>query len=58
MLEKKGLSKFAIGEYLSDPEEFNQNVLKEFTKSFDFVNEPIDNALRRYLKSFRLPGEA
>lgn len=31
LLNAKGLSKFAIGEYLSDRSEFNQQVLLSFT---------------------------
>ena len=42
LLNAKGLSKFAIGEYLSDRNEFNQEVLLEFTKSFNFAGVPID----------------
>jgi len=31
LLETKGLSKFAIGQYLADPDDFNQEVLKAYT---------------------------
>jgi len=37
LLNAKGLSKFAIGEYLSDRNDFNQCVLREFTYSFNFI---------------------
>ena len=58
LLNAKGLSKFAIGEYLSDRNEFNQKVLLEFTNSFKFAGLPIDKAMRNFFCSFRLPGEA
>lgn len=54
--ENQKLDKKMIGEYIS-----NRNhlpVLEEFVKSFDFTNMRIDEALRLYLETFRLPGEA
>lgn len=51
-----GLSKKAIGEYLSKPA--NINTLKCFISSFTFRALSLDEALRRLLESFRLPGES
>ncbi|XP_065568186.1 Golgi-specific brefeldin A-resistance guanine nucleotide exchange factor 1-like [Artemia franciscana] len=50
------LDKKMIGEYLSNRK--NLEILDAFVKSFDFSNKRIDLALRAYLESFRLPGEA
>ncbi|XP_031095234.1 ARF guanine-nucleotide exchange factor GNL2-like [Ipomoea triloba] len=52
------LDKTAIGDFLGDPEDFHLNVLKEFTDTFEFTGMVLDNALRTYLESFRLPGES
>lgn len=54
--ENPGLDKKAIGEYISKKE--NKNVLNCFVHSFNLKNTRIDQALRLYLESFRLPGEA
>ncbi|KAI3638702.1 hypothetical protein MIR68_003200 [Amoeboaphelidium protococcarum] len=55
--------KRAVGAYLCDHREFNQQVLAEFTRFIDFSasqNDLMDllSALRRYLEMFKLPGEA
>lgn len=54
--ENPVLDKKAIGEYISKKE--NKNVLNCFVQNFDLRNTRIDQALRLYLESFRLPGEA
>lgn len=54
--ENPGLDKKAIGEYISKKE--NKNILNHFVHNFDLRNTRIDQALRLYLESFRLPGEA
>lgn len=50
------LEKKMIGEYLSNRK--NLSVLQAFARSFDFRGLRIDEALRLYLETFRLPGEA
>ena len=50
------MSKKAIGEYLSKPT--NIAILKAFVTSFNFCGLTIDEALRRLLEAFRLPGES
>ena len=50
------LEKKMIGEYISNRK--NLNVLEAFVHSFDFHGIRIDEALRFYLETFRLPGEA
>jgi len=52
-----GISKFAIGQYLASPNEMNQRVLEIFSSQFDYQNTPIDEAIRMFLATFRLPGE-
>ncbi|XP_065333294.1 Golgi-specific brefeldin A-resistance guanine nucleotide exchange factor 1 isoform X2 [Cloeon dipterum] len=54
--ENPKLDKKMIGEYISNRK--NLKVLEAFVKSFDFVELRIDEALRLYLETFRLPGEA
>ena len=54
--ENPVLDKKAIGEYISKKE--NGTILNCFVRNFDFHNTRIDQALRLYLESFRLPGEA
>lgn len=50
------LDKKIIGDYIADRK--NSEILRAFIQSFDFVNIRIDEALRIFLESFRLPGEA
>ena len=54
--ETPSLDKKVIGDYLSNRK--NLNILKEFINSFNFRNLRIDEALRLFLETFRLPGEA
>ncbi|XP_046405240.1 Golgi-specific brefeldin A-resistance guanine nucleotide exchange factor 1 isoform X2 [Ischnura elegans] len=54
--ENPMLDKNKIGEYISNKK--NLKVLECFVKSFDFGDLRIDEALRLYLETFRLPGEA
>ncbi|XP_054719595.1 Golgi-specific brefeldin A-resistance guanine nucleotide exchange factor 1-like [Uloborus diversus] len=50
------LDKKMIGEYVSNRK--NLKVLEAFVRSFSFEGLRIDEALRLYLETFRLPGEA
>ncbi|XP_035213232.1 Golgi-specific brefeldin A-resistance guanine nucleotide exchange factor 1-like isoform X2 [Stegodyphus dumicola] len=50
------LDKKMIGEYISNRK--NLKVLEAFVRSFAFEGTRIDEALRQYLETFRLPGEA
>uniref|UniRef100_A0A1B0DDP3 Uncharacterized protein n=1 Tax=Phlebotomus papatasi TaxID=29031 RepID=A0A1B0DDP3_PHLPP len=56
--ENSGLDKKMIGEYISKKKNVESKILETFVKSFDFTNLRIDLALRLYLETFRLPGEA
>ena len=50
------LDKKQMGEYLSNKK--NIDILSKFVQSFVFKDIRLDEALRLYLESFRLPGEA
>jgi brefeldin A-resistance guanine nucleotide exchange factor 1 len=54
--ENTALDKKMIGEYLGNRS--NVTILDAFLKTFDFTDTRIDEALRCYLETFRLPGEA
>jgi golgi-specific brefeldin A-resistance guanine nucleotide exchange factor 1 len=54
--ETPQLDKRVLGEYLSNRK--NNLLLDEFIKSFNFAGLRIDEALRLFLETFRLPGEA
>ncbi len=54
--ETPSLDKKIIGEYLSNRK--NTVILEKFVNSFSFGNLRIDEALRLFLETFRLPGEA
>jgi brefeldin A-resistance guanine nucleotide exchange factor 1 len=54
--ENHRLDKKMIGEYISNKN--NKNVLEAFVKSFNFEDTRVDEALRMYLESYRMPGEA
>ena len=45
-----------MGEYLSKKE--NTSILHAFVHSFNLKNTRIDQAVRQYMETFRLPGEA
>lgn len=52
------LDKKMIGEYISKKKNVESKILENFVKSFNFADIRIDKALRQYLETFRLPGEA
>lgn len=54
--ENPALDKKMIGEFISNRK--NLDILDAFVKTFDFTEQRIDEALRSYLETFRLPGEA
>jgi len=58
LFSTNGLSKTAIGDYLGERDDFNVDVLKEYVTLHDFKDKQLDIALRQFLWSFRLPGEA
>ncbi|KAJ8907522.1 hypothetical protein NDN08_007633 [Rhodosorus marinus] len=52
------LDKSHIGVVLGEPDEFSTCVLAKYTETFSFANVSFTDAIRIYLESFRLPGEA
>lgn len=59
LLHRKGLAKEKIGQYLGNLQvQFNQDVLKYYLQELDFYGLQIDLGLRKFLSTFRLPGEA
>ncbi|KAF9075862.1 hypothetical protein BDP27DRAFT_1314622 [Rhodocollybia butyracea] len=58
LLNTDGLSKSMIGEYLGEGDEENIAIMHAFVDTLDFNNLPFVDALRLFLQSFRLPGEA
>jgi cytohesin len=54
----EGLNKTAIGDYLGERHDFNERVLRAFVELHDFTDLILVQALRQFLWSFRLPGEA
>lgn len=58
LLEGEGLNKTAIGDYLGERNEFNMKVLDSYVNLHNFNDLILVQALRQFLWSFRLPGEA
>ncbi|KAJ6658967.1 hypothetical protein lerEdw1_019604 [Lerista edwardsae] len=54
----EGLNKTAIGDYLGQRDPLNLQVLQAFVQCHQFANLNLVQALRQFLWSFRLPGEA
>jgi len=58
LFRQERLSKKQIGKYLGCHLEFNREVLKHFVQCHEFTQLLLVQALRQFLWSFRLPGEA
>jgi len=58
LFEQDRLSKRQIGNYLGSRDEFQQSVLVKFVSLHQFTDLLLVQALRQFLWSFRLPGEA
>jgi len=56
--ETPGLNKTKIGEYVGGNSDFHKAVLLQFVRALKFKNLEFEMALRRFLTTFRLPGEA
>ncbi|KTF85446.1 hypothetical protein cypCar_00000953 [Cyprinus carpio] len=54
----EGLNKTVIGDYLGERDDFNIKVLQAFLELHEFADLNLVQALRQFLWSFRLPGEA
>ncbi|GJZ38549.1 brefeldin A-inhibited guanine nucleotide-exchange protein 2-like protein [Tanacetum coccineum] len=53
-----GLNKTLIGDYLGEREDLSLKVMHAYIDSFDFEGMDFDEAIRSFLRGFRLPGEA
>lgn len=58
LLREDRLDKAQIGEYLGEGEEKNIATMHAFVDLMDFTKRRFVDALRQFLQSFRLPGEA
>ncbi|XP_062854186.1 cytohesin 4b [Trichomycterus rosablanca] len=58
LYKEEGLNKTAIGDFLGEREEMHLQVLKAFVELHEFSDLNLVQALRQFLWSFRLPGEA
>ncbi|KAL8743792.1 MAG: hypothetical protein Q9190_003887 [Brigantiaea leucoxantha] len=58
ILQHEPLDKAMIGEYLGEGEPQNVAIMHAFVDSMDFTRRRFVEALRQFLQSFRLPGEA
>ncbi|KAL8238447.1 hypothetical protein R6Q59_015014 [Mikania micrantha] len=53
-----GLNKTMVGDYLGEREDLSLKVMHAYVDSFDFQDMEFDEAIRTFLRGFRLPGEA
>ncbi|KUJ16463.1 Sec7-domain-containing protein [Mollisia scopiformis] len=58
LLREEALDKAQIGEFLGDGDERNIAIMHAFVDCMDFAKRRFVSALRQFLQSFRLPGEA
>ncbi|XP_026549069.1 cytohesin-4 [Notechis scutatus] len=58
LYQGEGLNKTAIGDYLGQRDPLNLQILQAFVECHQFGNLNLVQALRQFLWSFRLPGEA
>ena len=58
LAQTRGLDKALVGDYLGEREEFNLKVMHSYVDSIEFTDLEFDNAIRKFLEGFRLPGEA
>lgn len=58
LLNQPGLDKSVIGEYMGEGDDDHIAIMHAFVDLMDFTNLKFVEAMRRFLQSFRLPGEA
>ncbi|KAF2818464.1 protein transport protein sec72 [Ophiobolus disseminans] len=58
LLDNEALDKTALGEFLGEGDAENIAIMHAFVDLMDFTKTRFTEALRRFLQSFRLPGEA
>ncbi|KAJ3313350.1 guanine nucleotide exchange protein for ADP-robosylation factor [Boothiomyces sp. JEL0838] len=54
----EGINKTQLGDFLGEGDEENIAIMHAFVEQFEFVGMAFVEALRQFLQSFRLPGEA
>uniref|UniRef100_A0A8C6T7F1 IQ motif and Sec7 domain ArfGEF 2a n=1 Tax=Neogobius melanostomus TaxID=47308 RepID=A0A8C6T7F1_9GOBI len=58
ILERKGLSRQMIGEFLGNRMQFNKDVLECVLEEMDFSGMDVDEALRKFQAQIKVQGEA
>ena len=58
LISASGLDKRSVGDYLGEGDDFNKSVLYAYVDMIDFSGHTFDQALRKFLSYFWLPGEA
>jgi brefeldin A-inhibited guanine nucleotide-exchange protein len=58
LLREERLDKAQIGEYLGEGDTKNIEIMHAFVDTMDFAQKKFVDALRHFLQTFRLPGEA
>ncbi|KAK0388860.1 hypothetical protein NLU13_5103 [Sarocladium strictum] len=58
LLREDKLDKAQIGEFLGEGDQANIDIMHAFVDQMDFTKKRFVEALRQFLQSFRLPGEA
>ena len=58
LLSEERLDKTQIGEYLGEGHQKNIDIMHAFVDTMEFTKKRFVDALRQFLQSFRLPGEA
>ncbi|KAG6042262.1 hypothetical protein E4U41_000006 [Claviceps citrina] len=58
LLKEDRLDKTQIGEYLGEGDQQNIDIMHAFVDAMNFTKKRFVDALRQFLQSFRLPGEA
>lgn len=58
LINTEGLNKTMLGEYLGEGDEYNIKIMHCFVDLIDFSGFSFVEALRTFLQTFRLPGEA
>ncbi|XP_065222830.1 PH and SEC7 domain-containing protein isoform X2 [Planococcus citri] len=53
----EGFRKSDVSRHLSKDNEFNRTVAEEYLKYFDFTDDTLEQALRKFLRQFSLTGE-
>ncbi|XP_023644738.1 brefeldin A-inhibited guanine nucleotide-exchange protein 3 [Capsella rubella] len=56
--DASGLNKTLVGDYLGEREDLSLKVMHAYVDSFEFQGMEFDEAIRAFLRGFRLPGEA